>query len=271
MNTKIKYLSRVAFIICMISGFSYFIYGKIFPPIESQDPLINKIMQSTKNNNTEEIKTLKTNNNESNKVSTDNELTFTNADSYDNIQWHADRGYFSEDEQETYRNYDLPTLEAMSKNGDTHALSELGDRHIEQGDIKNAEKYYWDAAAAGSTAVLGKLAHISTEPEFSLNETREERSALRKAGTIEALAILKLSATRGDYNASIGVAKTIKSGYEILEKKPLILSDEELMIIDSRAAEIYRDLQNSRQEMGLNDFDNSSSKILYETHKNDIN
>jgi hypothetical protein len=191
--------------------------------------------------------------------------SITHADAQDNIAWHADRGYFSLDEQETYKNYDLAVLKDLAGNGDTRALNELANRSIESGDLVGAEGYFWDAAARGDSAVLLNLARLK-QTSRSLEEQPLERKANDRGSALDGMALLELASLRGDIGlASVG-RKIINNTYQFATGEPLELSDMENELIALRAKELYQDLQKKRNALGLRDFDDSSSKVVKEVY-----
>lgn len=188
------------------------------------------------------------------------------ADARDNIQWHADKGHFTEDDLRAYESYTDDALTALSNNNDIRATQVLGDRFFDRGDKDAAVNLYYLAAAQGSSAILLTLSHLA-EPPHQVGETPEERKIIYRDSVIESLAILKTMAVRGDIRTSALGIETQKKSYETLAKEPLILSQDDLKKIDMRAQEIYNDLQKKRYELGLGEFDNSTSKmerLLYE-------
>lgn len=190
-------------------------------------------------------------------------LSITNADAQDNIVWHADRGYYSFDEQAVYKNYDLAVLKGLAGDGDTRALNELANRSIEIGNFASAEEYFWDAAARGDSAVLLNLARLK-QTSRSLEEQPMEREANDRGSALDGLALIELASLRGDVGlASVG-RKIISNTYQFATGESLELSVMENELIALRAEELYQDLLKKRHALGLGDFDDSSSKVVKE-------
>lgn len=188
------------------------------------------------------------------------------ADARDNIFWYSERGHFGSDELSAYSAYDDKTLQEMIKNHDMRATEAMGNKLIDRGDIGGAIELFYLAAAQGSSGILLNLSHL-TEPPHKVGETAVERKEVYRNSVIESLAILKTMSIRGDIRMAALGMDTQKKSYETLAKEPLVISKDELAYIDRRGQEIYADLQRKRYELGLGDFDNSTSKVerlLYE-------
>ncbi len=182
------------------------------------------------------------------------------ADARDNIFWYSERGHFGSDELSAYSAYDDKTLQEMIKNHDMRAAEAMGNKLIDRGDIGGAIDLFYLAAAQGSSGILLNLSHL-TEPPHKVGETTAERKEVYRNSVIESLAILKTMSIRGDIRMAALGMETQKKSYETLAKEPLVLLEVDLKYIDRRGQEIYDDLQHKRYELGLGDFDNSTSKV----------
>lgn len=184
----------------------------------------------------------------------------TPADARDNIQWHTDKGYFTEEDLSAYQSYSDDDLNSLIKNGDVRAMDLQARKLVEKKMLEAAKVLYWMAAVHGSSAGLRSLAFLS-EPDYKLGETVEEHNVAYRQSVIESLALMQTASLRGDIrNAAQGV-KSIKQLYESQAKAPLALSSEEQFYIENRGQEIYEQLQRQRRDLGLGDFDNSTSKV----------
>lgn len=192
--------------------------------------------------------------------------SITSADARDNIQWHADKGYFTEEDLSAYQSYSDDELNSLIKNGDVRAMDLMARKMVEQNMPETATVLYWMAAVHGSSASLRNLAFLA-EPDYKLGETTEEHKIVYRQSVIESLALMQTAALRGDIrNAAQGV-KSVKQLYESQSKEQLVLSSAEQLRIETRSQEIYEQLQKQRRELGLGEFDNSISKVerlLYE-------
>lgn len=82
-----------------------------------------------------------------------------------------------------------------------------------------------------------------------------------RQSVLESLALMKTASLRGDIrNAASGI-KSIKQLYEAQAKESLVLSPNDESYIEVRGQDIYDQLQRQRHELGLGEFDNSTSKI----------
>lgn len=190
----------------------------------------------------------------------------TPADARDNIHWHADKGYFTEDDLSAYQSYSDDDLNNLIKSGDVRAMDLQARRLVDKKMSEAAKVLYWMAAVHGSTASLKSIALLS-EPDYKLGETVEEHNVVFRQSVIESLALMQTASLRGDIrNAAQGI-KSLKQLYEYQAKAQLVLSPDENLYIESRGQEIYEQLQRQRRELGLGEFDNSTSKVeqlLYE-------
>lgn len=150
-----------------------------------------------------------------------------------------------------YESYDITTLESLSNSGDVRAMTHLAERYakdfIDKGEpdkgFELRNHLYFKAASYGSTDALLKLGLAAY--------TGTLRSPLQgRELALEALAYYEVAAVRGDR-----FGKLLLGSLPVKENE-LVLTDADSAYIETRAEEIYQDLQRKRRELGLGEFDN---------------
>lgn len=163
------------------------------------------------------------------------------------IAWFESRGVYGfhgPDEHNDYKNYDIETLRKLSASGDIRAMHLLADKAE---SISESNGILFNAAIYGSTGALSQIG-LSLETEFDIgNKSAEER----KPYVMESLAYYEAAQLRGDWWGNI------QAGDSLLKRYPTDLSAFDKNEIQKRAKEIYDDLQQRRNQLGLGDFDNS--------------
>lgn len=172
-------------------------------------------------------------------------------------EWFAARGNYNFEDpagQDDYKNYDLEVLKKLGEVGDVRAIHQL----IEKADDLNAKANLSHRAAIyGSTAAIERLGFLIEDKAQLKFKTLDEQ----KPHLIEILSYFEAAKLRGDESVNIF------SGNDLLRKYPTDLSREDLSNIKSRAKDIYNDLQKSRMEVGLGEFDNSVPQSVGEYFK----
>lgn len=175
------------------------------------------------------------------------------ADEAEITQWYAKRGKFISAEGEAeYLSYDQGTLEKLAVAGDIRAMQMLAklylDRdHFQQYGFDAAKKQYWNAAVHGSSEALIALANLEKTTAFDLATDEADR----RSKALEVLALYRAAELRGDLWSPSNQVPVFK------EMNHINLSDIENVSIDQQASKIVNDLQQQRNIVGLNDFDNS--------------
>jgi hypothetical protein len=161
--------------------------------------------------------------------------------------WDATRGNFSNADLDEYGRLSQNTLEELAKQGDLKAIQTLATNEVILGNSERGKELWNLAAAYGSTKALMWL---------SSGYGSEYVTSKKDGDALEALAYLNASAKRGDLFAKY---RHIDAFYESKGFHP---TDEQLKIIDSRSDEILNDLQKTRTELGLPEFDNTPAPEL---------
>lgn len=165
--------------------------------------------------------------------------------------WYVRRGnYAFSDGNREYVSYNQATLEKLSANGDIRAMHALAnmyqdDVHLHQYGADAANILYRNAAVYGSTQALADLA-VDHQVRFFSHETNEQA---KKAAGLEVLALYNVAELRGDKWANLNEG--------LLFKRGLTISVEEQQYINMRSQQIYDELRQRRNELGLGEFDNS--------------
>jgi len=165
--------------------------------------------------------------------------------------WYVRRGnYAFSDGNREYASYNQDALEKLSANGDIramHALANmyLDETHLHHYDADAANLQYRNAAVYGSTQALADLA-VDHQVRFFSHETNEQA---KKAAGLEVLALYNVAELRGDKWANLNEG--------LLFKRGMTISVEDQQYINTRSQQIYDELQQNRNELGLGEFDNS--------------
>lgn len=167
-------------------------------------------------------------------------------------EWFSSKGYFTTEDSAVYESYSDETLKSLGKQGDLLALDLLISKAVKAGNEKAAKQYITIAAVYGSTTPLGSLAFF-TFPGHSNNLTE----AGRRISALETLAVTKVIEIRGDRSLAKSTHTSLFNSYKRIYSSDLVISDDEQKYVDSRAQEIYDQLQKIRHEVGLGDFDNT--------------
>ncbi|HTF95977.1 MAG TPA: hypothetical protein VL995_07595 [Cellvibrio sp.] len=182
------------------------------------------------------------------------------------IDWNNSRGYFSEDELDTYKAYDEKTLKDLSESGDIRAMLVLSDFYIHQ-DYRPYESTALDykATVYGATSTIPLLAS-RVQLEMVKNDGYKD-PLRREQGVIEVLAYYKVAARRGDPRASVPHIDIFKNTYRTFAKEELTISPELLDKVDITANEIYEQLIQTRRNLGLGEFDNSTPTTVQDDYR----
>lgn len=166
----------------------------------------------------------------------------------------AERGYISLEEEKLYESYPGSALQEMGKNGDIHALRELGLRAAKERDYKLSFSYFESAAIYGSTITLG---YLSSEYEMTNQLYLDSKNG--KRALMGALAYLQVAELRGDYNNSDLIEKYLSnySAHSSGTYDEVKLDENDLQKVEENARQIYETMEKRRIELGLGPFDNS--------------
>ena len=178
-------------------------------------------------------------------------LAGTPADRAELAKWEMGRGY--KDKSNGYESYDEATLKKLVDAGDIQAMHRLAeiyrdDDHIMEFGFEAAKDLYTKAAIYGSTEAFSRLGSIDWTLVY---DKLKGDDPMRHQAALEILATYNVAALRGDQWPNLAAADTFKS----INKIKLSVEDE--AFIESRAKEIYAELQGKRYELGLGEFDNS--------------
>jgi len=189
-----------------------------------------------------------------------NRLVFDDADWYEIQQWKESLGYFSDSYITVYESYDLETLAHLAQSGDIAALQTLAQYYLSERRKDIAKIAYLDAAARGSTYALTMAAQLHRMEYDDL----ESEGADGRAELIEAFALYQTAILRGDKEI---LSSHIKRFAKIYDAN---FSPGERTLIEKKAQAIYESLEEKRNAMGLDGFDNQTSDLIssYQTYMN---
>lgn len=168
--------------------------------------------------------------------------------------WHEQRGHFSSGEFNSYADYDTSSLIDIGRQGDLRALYTLVNRE----DVNEPDKIWASKTAAifgdtSATAGYNSMLKLAAA-KFSLLNGNDDQTEAAKLTIIESLAWAEFAAIRGDFSLfdnSLFVLEDI-DGFE--------LSALEEELISKKARELYTNLSNEREALGLDPFDNTVPK-----------
>lgn len=150
-----------------------------------------------------------------------------------------------------YASYDQVTLEKLAVNGDIRAMHTLAKVYLKpellmlpEYGFEGARLQLWNAAVYGSTQAFSDLG-LNTEVK-SIN--LEKDPAAKRTGALEILALYKVAEMRGD--------RLLVLSQTQFDQK-VAASTEEKQYVETRAQQIYKQLQDERRMKGLGEFDNS--------------
>lgn len=169
--------------------------------------------------------------------------------------WERARGHFTTSDTAVYETYSNEVLIDLGNKNDLKALEVLRHRMLENNNAKESVRYSQMAVALGSTAALDTLSRMV----FILNPSDGDPKKFR-ALTLEAIAVTKLIAMRGDVELAKSSKKLLSTSYDA----DLSLTDEEEKYVEERAKEAYAKYQAIRNAKGLGAFDNSTSSTIFE-------
>ncbi len=126
------------------------------------------------------------------------------------LQFQASRGYFDRRQLAEYSSYDLPTLDALAKNGDIKAMQVLAVEKLKLGDIEASHQLLLDAAVYGSTQALN-LAAGDRFSSYALTENPDDKENYLE----EAFALIYVSKRRGDFIATDNYIQLMKDIHRV--------------------------------------------------------
>lgn len=179
---------------------------------------------------------------------------------YDHNDWFESKGFYSQEERDTYSGYSVETLAALAKSGDTIALNILGDEVLDQGRFQDAARVYHTAAVYGSVESLQKMAVLH---ETLAAKSLSEGNLLKTRENLADMAVLfQISAMRG-------YTPAIETGVSLLNRYDVRFTDAELQEISAKSDVIYSEMLKIREDMGLGPFDDAVSSFARIAHQTD--
>lgn len=175
----------------------------------------------------------------------------TPAEAAEVSDWYIKHGRHSASDD--YDSYDQTTLEKLAVAGDMRAMHALARMyadpqhlHLPEYGFDAAIAQLWNAAAHGSTQAFTDLA---TYHEVLFYNHEKNNEAKKNAG-LEAMALYKAQELRGDR------WPILSSSWMTLQNEINPTSTEQ-QLVNSRAQQLYDELQEKRRALGLGNFDNS--------------
>ena len=166
-----------------------------------------------------------------------------------------------------YKSYDEQTLISLVQQGDMLAMVALADLLLSKGEFLPVHDLYWSAASRGSTVALTKIAgqysagyNLLTEHGYDENYIRQEYDIPTNYDAKDYL--LTASFAYDAVTIMRGDVWLGKVGFERLQNKiGRSLSQQEWQSIEASAKQIYNDLEQQRNQLGLSPFDNQYPEL----------
>ena len=154
-----------------------------------------------------------------------------------------------------YRSYDLATIRKLFDGGDLSLADILYSKTLRASDREAANQVFWEAAARGYTLALYSLADQLQALDYDIRSdyAPAKTAAEKQAAAIEVLALRSAAKMRNNRWLEF----TFKESMSEFEAR-VQPSAADMQKIQTRAQEIYEQLQTQRTELGLGDFDNST-------------
>lgn len=198
----------------------------------------------------------------------ENEKGFTPltlSEQHELAEWRAERGN-SLEQDEVYSNYDKETIYALAEQGDVYALQKASDYLMRDLQTQKAMEVLRDAAALGSIKAFYILGARYRTALLSLKESQQTEEEIRAEYGIptselfnleKSLEILSAAhymtpALRGDMFGSTVYINALEN-YP-LERK---FTGDEWRVIIKNANAIYTAIDERREKMNADEFDNS--------------
>lgn len=160
------------------------------------------------------------------------------------IAYEEKLGYFSDEDIDLYKTYEMASLFQLSEEGDMLASQVLGEIFSWQREYDNANRFFWKAATQGSIHALENMRAIKhLEFQLAQHENNAENMELTK---IHIYAWSDVIQRRGK--------DTLKSDLTIFESQGLTFSEEDIKNGMSLADDYYQKMNQERNYLGLGDF-----------------
>lgn len=177
------------------------------------------------------------------------------------LRWAFERGF--ETHSLGYEFYDRETLKALADAGDIFALQRLADHAAwSEGQLEKAAVLYREAAVRGSVVAVDRLVGNEMAKAKAANNSDQRNSTKRHF--FNALAWTEVLRRRVGDMPLPGMQQEYILGQ--LKQFDITLSEADFNSIDAQAQRFFRDLTQTRAELGFEEFDNASP-ILFEKLK----
>ena len=179
-------------------------------------------------------------------------------------EWLESLGVFIAGELDSYKHYDVETLEALGNQGDLRAWATLSALYTEQADIDKLMETLDKAAVHGSAQAIASKAHFQ---QMKLNSYFIGASELDKDALVSWVAHTEVAHRLGEPDI---LASTMRH----LERKDLLthLAESDWQDINRSADSLFAELEASREELGLGEFNTElpDHVIGYNQNRQDI-
>ncbi len=182
----------------------------------------------------------------------ENKISYSDLNKPPNVvAWRKSRGYlidfeYGEPRSSGYQSYSADVLRARSSSGDAKAIMILADTLLAQKHWDEPQELLFLASVYGYTNSLVRMANLS----LNLAYTEKDEGA-KRLNAIEAYSWLETAVTRGDIQAN-----------RLIEQHQFDFSVDEQEKIRHLAELNYKKLVGKRQELGMDEFDNSYPEEL---------
>ncbi len=176
----------------------------------------------------------------------------TPEEQYEVQDWMIARGYISDLESD-YSTYSAKTLKELADAGDAYANLVISTKLLQANKDELAMPYLYEDSINGYTNSMRELGHI-----YKMKFTRSFNidNSTDNSNLLEGLAWYEVARLRGDPFGE-GADRFINH-----EKEPFRITENEYNEIQTRAQNIYSELQEKRTDRELGLFDDSTPEIL---------
>ena len=180
-------------------------------------------------------------------------------------EWYATLGIFTKDDLAGYASYDVETLEALGDQGDLRAWHTLANVYLEQLNEEKMIETLKKAAVHGSAVAITRLGRDKRHGMYSFLTGYD--SELDKGAVIGWLAHSEVAHRLGHPDTQRHSTDTLES-----TNLHLHLTESDWQEIDRAADSLFAELEASRQELGLGEFNTELPEhvIGYNQNRKDI-
>lgn len=181
---------------------------------------------------------------------------------YEHVEkWRESRGYFSDTDFQMYENYGIETVEQLAMDGDIKALRTLVRMYLTKGESELIMSTLRETAMRGSSEALILVGMIEESSRDSYEFKVPDGDVHYKKKMLESLAIFKAASMRGDREVDVRITEA---------RSKVTLTPDDDRYIEQRGTEIYNEMQEKRNALGLGPFDNSVPSQVNDYYNDEV-